>query len=342
MTVQRLVSQEATAGEMVARVLAEAGIDMVFGISGGHTGPHLRRPREAAERGPHRAGARRVARRRHGRGLRPAAPAAGRADRPGPVGARQRPARHAGGASVVVADAAADRLLRPAAISRCTRPINPAPAITAAGTRAALSAGVTKQVFQALEPAQAVQATQLAIKHAMSGQMGPVAVLFSFAALNGTVGPDTVPPLYPTQLYMPPPAAGADGERVAARRARRCCDAKRPVIIAGNGVRIAQAYEELQRAGRGARHPGRHQRRPARARSPRRTISRSASTARSARRPPTPSSAQPTSCWWSARSSAPPTRRARIRSCSIRRGRPSSRSTSSRRMPRGRSRPSMC
>jgi acetolactate synthase-1/2/3 large subunit len=90
-----------------------------------------------------------------------------------------------------------------------------------------------------------VQATQLAIKHAMAGQMGPVAVIFSFAALNGRVGPDTVPPLYPTQLYMPPPAIGADAERVA-RAAQALRDAKRPVIIAGNGVRMAQAYGELK------------------------------------------------------------------------------------------------
>ena len=80
--------------------------------------------------------------------------------------------------------------------------------------------GVTKQVFQALEPAQAVQATQFAIKHAMAGQKGPVAVLFSFAALNGKVGPDTVPTLYPTQLYMPPPPPGADPALIARGRGR--------------------------------------------------------------------------------------------------------------------------
>ena len=35
--------------------------------------------------------------------------------------------------------------------------------------------GVTKQVFEANDPTTAVQATQMAVKHAMSGQMGPVA-----------------------------------------------------------------------------------------------------------------------------------------------------------------------
>ena len=46
----------------------------------------------------------------------------------------------------------------------------------AADTRKALD-GVTKQTFVASEPAEAVQATQLAIKHALSGERGTVGVL---------------------------------------------------------------------------------------------------------------------------------------------------------------------
>ena len=48
--------------------------------------------------------------------------------------------------------------------------------------------GVTKQVMQAHEPVAAVQATQLAIKHAMAGQPGPVAVLFAQDSLSGNSG----------------------------------------------------------------------------------------------------------------------------------------------------------
>ena len=70
--------------------------------------------------------------------------------------------------------------------------------------------GVTKQVMQAQEPVAAVQATQLAIKHALSGQTGPVAVLFSHDALAGKVGPDVAPTLYPTRHYLPPPPPPAD------------------------------------------------------------------------------------------------------------------------------------
>ena len=38
MTVERMLTEEEPAGELVGRVLQEAGIEYVFGISGGHTG----------------------------------------------------------------------------------------------------------------------------------------------------------------------------------------------------------------------------------------------------------------------------------------------------------------
>ncbi|HTZ37420.1 MAG TPA: thiamine pyrophosphate-binding protein, partial [Stellaceae bacterium] len=105
--------------------------------------------------------------------------------------------------------------------------------------------GVTKQVMQALEPLEAVQATQLAIKHALSGQMGPVAILFSHDSLAGTVTPEQAPPLYPTRFYLPPPASPIDPAQID-EAAERILAARRPVFIAGNGVRISQAYEELR------------------------------------------------------------------------------------------------
>lgn len=106
-------------------------------------------------------------------------------------------------------------------------------------------AGVTKQVFSAHEPMPAVHATQLAIKHALSGQPGPVAVIYSISALAGNVGPDSQPRLYPTRHYLPPPPppAGADAVAAAAKALRT---AKRPVLIAGNGVRLSAAYESLR------------------------------------------------------------------------------------------------
>ena len=38
MPIEPMLSEETPANALVARVLAEAGIEMVFGISGGHTG----------------------------------------------------------------------------------------------------------------------------------------------------------------------------------------------------------------------------------------------------------------------------------------------------------------
>src|SRR5436190_24208633 len=64
-------------------------------------------------------------------------------------------------------------------------------------------AGYSKRVFVAREPAAAVQHTQLAIKHALTGQPGPVAVLYHSAALTQNVGPNTTPRLYDTTAYLP-------------------------------------------------------------------------------------------------------------------------------------------
>lgn len=104
--------------------------------------------------------------------------------------------------------------------------------------------GVTKQVFEAHHPAGAVHATQLAIKHATTGQPGPVAVLFSISAFNGNTQSDAAPRLYNTQAYLhrKPASVDAASVRQAAQALRQ---ARRPVIIAGNGVRIGQAYSAL-------------------------------------------------------------------------------------------------
>jgi acetolactate synthase-1/2/3 large subunit len=105
--------------------------------------------------------------------------------------------------------------------------------------------GITKQVVPALDPAAAVHGTQLAIKHALAGQRGPVAVLYSIAALAGRVGPETTPRLYPTAPYLPRPLPGEDESRISAA-AEALARAERPVIIAGNGVRIANAFDALR------------------------------------------------------------------------------------------------
>ena len=78
----------------------------------------------------------------------------------------------------------------------------------------------------------------------MAGQPGPVAVLFAQDSLSGNVEPDSRPVLYPTRHYLPPMPPPADTEAVDAA-ADALLAAKKPVVIAGNGVRIAQAYDVL-------------------------------------------------------------------------------------------------
>jgi len=104
--------------------------------------------------------------------------------------------------------------------------------------------GFTKETMVPLEGVQAVQATQLALKHALTGQPGPVALLYGTKALRSSVGPNSAPILYPTSHYLPAPRGGPDPRSVeqAAKAIRK---AERPVIIAGNGVRVGRAYSQL-------------------------------------------------------------------------------------------------
>ena len=88
MTIQPLISEKTKTSDAVLRVLEDAGIDMVFG--GRPHRPAVHGPGAAPEFNPHTDGAQRVAGRRHGRGLWPPDPQAGRDHRPGSLGAGQR------------------------------------------------------------------------------------------------------------------------------------------------------------------------------------------------------------------------------------------------------------
>ncbi|MBV9661471.1 MAG: hypothetical protein JO337_09965, partial [Acidimicrobiales bacterium] len=60
----------------------------------------------------------------------------------------------------------------------------------------AVFGGLTKEVFVANTPVEAVQAVQLAVQHACAGTPGPVAVLFHSRSLRGRVGPESRPRLW--------------------------------------------------------------------------------------------------------------------------------------------------
>jgi acetolactate synthase I/II/III large subunit len=104
--------------------------------------------------------------------------------------------------------------------------------------------GMTKRVMVSRHPAQAVQHVQLAVKHATTGDPGPVAVVFASTALQGDVGPGSTPRLFAAAGYLGqrPPAPDPDA---VVRAVDVLARAERPVIIAGNGVRVGAAAGPL-------------------------------------------------------------------------------------------------
>src|SRR5438876_11439057 len=225
---------------LVARVLAEAGIEYVFGISGGHTGRIVsglsqvqNSVRMVTVREESLAG---VMAEVYGRLTR----------RPGVMLGQGLWVLGNGLIGTLEAFLSSSPMLLLTDFSDAPRFSLHAPYQQATGHYGSWDArrafgGVTKHVMQAHDPIGAVQATQLAIKHALAGQPGPVAVLFSHDSLAGSVAPDSQPALYPTRHYLPPPPPPADPRRVEAA-AEAILAAQRPVLIAGNAVRIAQAY----------------------------------------------------------------------------------------------------
>lgn len=253
MAVELLAKTEELATDLIAGVLEEAGIDMVFGISGGHTGriftalgKRQDRIRTVLVREESLAG---VMAEVYGRLTR----------RPGVVLGQGPWVLGNGLIGTIEALLSSSPMLLLTDFSD-TPPFSlHAPYQSGTGDYGSWDArrsfgGVTKQVFQAHEPTSAVQATQLAIKHALAGQPGPVAVIYSISALGGKVGPGSEPRLYPTRHYLPPAPPPADPERISAA-AQALRSAARPVVVAGNGVRIADAYEQLRRFAEAAGAP---------------------------------------------------------------------------------------
>jgi acetolactate synthase-1/2/3 large subunit len=244
MPVSRMLDETVATPNAIALVLKQAGIDMVFGISGGHTGTvfgalarHQNVIRTVLVREESLAG---VMAEVYGRLTR----------RPGVLLGQGPWVLGNGLIGTIEAFFSSSPMLLLTDFSDTPSFSLHGPYQSGTGDYGSWDArrsfgGVTKQVFSALEPGAAVQATQLAIKHALAGQPGPVAVLLSIAALSGQVGPETRPRLYPTAHYLPPPPAAAEPARVAAAVAAIRA-ARQPVLVAGNGVRIAQAYEPLR------------------------------------------------------------------------------------------------
>lgn len=244
MPTRRLLQNEVSTGDAIALVLEQAGIDAVFGISGGHTGyvftalsKYQNSIRTILVREESLAG---VMAEVYGR----------LTGRPGVVLGQGPWVLGNGLIGTIEALLSSSPMLLLTDLSDTPALSLHAPYQSGTGEYGGWDArqsfaGVTKEVFPALQPASAVHATQLAIKHALSGQRGPVAVLYSITALAGQVGPDSVPRLYETDPYLPCALPPADSEAVAAA-AKAIAAAAHPVIIAGNGVRIGHAFDQLR------------------------------------------------------------------------------------------------
>ena len=241
-TTEKMLTEDVRAGEGIARVLEDAGIDMVFGIQGGNMG----RVYDALY--DHRDTVRCVLV-RHEQLASVMAEVYGRlTGKPGVCMGQGLFMLANGFLGTLEAHLGSSPMLFLTDFSDVAPYTQHAPYQGGTGdygsadTRNALAA-ITKQTLVANTPREAVHATQLGIKHALSGERGPVGIVFHSACFGGTVDPDGRPVLYPTQKYLPQrlPADPASVEAAA----KALCAAERPVIVAGNGVRISQAYGEV-------------------------------------------------------------------------------------------------
>jgi acetolactate synthase-1/2/3 large subunit len=244
MTAQRLLTEQVPVPEAIVRVLEEAGIGAVFGMPGGNTGWSIFNALY-----DHRERIRTVLVREEGL-------AAVMADVYGRL--TSRPGVCMGQAAFMLTNAgmgllegflAGSPMLILSDLSDSAPFSQHGPYQRGTGDYGTWDAkgvisGYTKMTLVAHEAAQALQDTQLAIKHATTGQPGPVAVLYHSSALRASVGPDTTPRLYSTQPYLASERTAADPARVEAA-ARLLARSARPIILAGNGVRLAGAKAEL-------------------------------------------------------------------------------------------------
>lgn len=104
-------------------------------------------------------------------------------------------------------------------------------------------AAITKRTFVALDPVQAVQMTQLAVKHALAGEPGPVAVVFHSRALLERFSPEDLRRLHLSHNYRSPaPTVNTESLEAAAEAV---LGARSPVVLAGNGARDGAARAAL-------------------------------------------------------------------------------------------------
>jgi len=244
MTAKRLLQEEASVPEAIIRVLEEAGIDMVFGIPGGNAMLIIDALHD------HRSTIRTVLVRHESFAGVMAQVYGQLTGKPGVALGQGAFMLSNALLGVLEAHAGSTPMLLLTDLTDNAPFSHHAPYQAGTGEYGNWDAktsfsGATKRTMEVREVAQAVQSTQLAIKHAVSGECGPIALLYHSTALSGRVGPDTVPSLYGTRPYLPGAPVFADPKAVAAA-VGVLRDAERPVVIAGSGVRFEDARRQLQ------------------------------------------------------------------------------------------------
>ena len=104
---------------------------------------------------------------------------------------------------------------------------------------------MTKYTTLATTPNEAALGTQLAVKHAMAGPQGPSAVLLRTSASFGEFDPQAYPRSHASRGYLSNVEAVSPPGAIQ-RTVETLSSAQRPVIVAGNGVHIARAHQELR------------------------------------------------------------------------------------------------
>jgi acetolactate synthase-1/2/3 large subunit len=104
---------------------------------------------------------------------------------------------------------------------------------------------MTKYTALATTPKQAIQGIQLAIKHASTGRMGPAGLVIHQPDVFEEYKENEPPYIYDLQKYM------VDSHNMPTAQQLQTVvelikSANNPVIIAGNGVHMSRAYDELE------------------------------------------------------------------------------------------------
>ncbi|MFB6360636.1 MAG: thiamine pyrophosphate-binding protein [Halobacteriales archaeon] len=104
--------------------------------------------------------------------------------------------------------------------------------------------GITKEHWFPRTPAETVRSVSLAFKHATAGRPGPTAVVLDGNAVTAEVPAEPTPPLWDAPAQTRSWQSRPTDDDVAAASAALSA-AARPVIVSGNGVHAAGAYDAL-------------------------------------------------------------------------------------------------